>query len=75
MKSNKTAKLLGAAFKIVVVIGILNRLPTESLGIKILGSAVNISETMIKISDNPIMMQMSIVGFFIKAVAIVLLVV
>jgi len=60
-------------FVIVVVIAILSGLPLESFGYSITGSLDNISESMIRISDNPTMMQLSIVGFLIEAVAIVLL--
>ncbi len=60
-------------FVFVVIAGTFSGLTAESLDITIVGPLENISETMIKISDNPTMMQMSIVGFLLEAVAIVLL--
>jgi len=74
MNSDKfTPRLLGAAFLIVIVLGVLSGQLIGSLGVTIVGPPDNISETMINISDNPTTMQMSIVGFLIEAVAIVLL--
>jgi hypothetical protein len=68
-----TPRLLGAAFLFVAVAALLSELPLSSFGIKLIGSPDDISETMIKISDNPTSMQMSIVGYLIEAIAIVLL--
>ncbi|MCJ7658056.1 MAG: DUF4386 domain-containing protein [Anaerolineales bacterium] len=68
-----TARLLGFMFVFVVVAATLSAPPVNSVAITILGPPDNISETMIKISDNPTTMQMSIVGYLIEAVAIVLL--
>ena len=74
MNSDKnTPRLLGLMFVIVIVIGLLSGLPLSSLNYKMTGPPDNISETMIDFSDNSIMVQMSIVGFLIEAVAIVLL--
>ena len=74
MTSDKnTPRLLGAAFLFVVIAATLSAPPVNSVAITILGLPDNISETMIKISDNPTTMQMSIVGYLIEAVAIVLL--
>jgi hypothetical protein len=68
-----TSRLLGAVFLLVAVAAFLSELPLSSFGIKLIGPPDNISETMIKISDNPTSMQMSIVGYLIEAIAIVLL--
>ena len=68
-----TPRLLGAAFLFVAVAALLSQLPLSSFGVTLIGPPENISETMIKISDNPTAMQMSIVGYLIEAVAIVLL--
>jgi hypothetical protein len=68
-----TPRLLGFMFVIVVVIGLLSGLPLLQLNYSMTGPPDNISETMIDFSDNSIMVQMSIVGFLIEAVAIVLL--
>ena len=74
MNSEKfTPRLLGMMFLIVIVIGILSGLPLLQLDYSMTGPPDNISETMIDFSDNSIMVQMSIVGFLIEAVAIVLL--
>ena len=74
MNSDKTTpRLLGAAFLIVAVLSVLSGLMLRSVGATLVGPPDNISETMIKISDNPTKMQMSSVGFFIEAVGIVLL--
>jgi hypothetical protein len=68
-----TPRLLGAAFLFVAVAALLSELPLSSFGVKLIGPPDNISETMIKISDNPTSMQVSIVGYLIEAIAIVLL--
>jgi hypothetical protein len=68
-----TLRLLGFMFVFVAVAALLSELPLGSFGIKLIGPPENISETMIKISDNPTSMQMSIVGYLIEAIAIVLL--
>ena len=68
-----TSRLLGAAFLFVAVAALLSELPLSSFGIKLIGPPDNISETMIMVSDNPTTIQMSIVGYLIEAVAIVLL--
>jgi len=68
-----TPRLLGLMFIIVIVIGLLSGLPLSSVNYKMTGPPDNISETMSSFSDNPKMVQMSIVGFLIEAVAIVLL--
>ncbi|UCB44309.1 MAG: DUF4386 domain-containing protein [Spirochaetota bacterium] len=74
MNSDKfTPRLLGLMFVIVIVIGLLSGLPLSSLNYKMAGPPDNISETMISFSDNPTMVQLSIAGYLIEAVAIVLL--
>jgi hypothetical protein len=74
MNSDKnTPRLLGFMFLFVVVAGLLSTLVLSPLNYTPLGPVENISETMISFSDNPTMVQMSIVGFLIEAVAIVLL--
>ena len=74
MKANKnTSRLLGAAFLIVLALSFISGELVGSLGLSIVGLPDNISEIMINISDNPTLMRMSILGFLIEAVAIVLL--
>ena len=74
MDSDKfTPRLLGMMFVIVIVIGVLSGNLLTPLNFKMTGPPDNISETMINFSDNATMVQMSIVGFLIEAVAIVLL--
>lgn len=74
MNPDKNApRLLGMMFVIVIVIGVLSGLPLSSLNFNMTGPPDNISETMINFSDNPTKVQMSIVGFLLEAVAIVLL--
>jgi hypothetical protein len=68
-----TARLLGFMFIFVVVAATLSAPPVNPVAITIVGTPDNISETMINISDNPTTMQMSIVGYLIEAIAIVLL--
>ena len=68
-----TSRLLGVAFLFVAFAALLSELPLRSFGVMLIGPPDNISETMIKISDNPTSMQMSIVGYLIEAIAIVLL--
>ena len=74
MNSNKnTPRLLGMMFVIVAVASLLGGLLLSSLSYTHIGPPDNISETMIKISDNPTTMQMSIVVELITAIGIVLL--
>jgi hypothetical protein len=74
MNSDKfTPRLLGIMFVIVIVIGVLSGSMLTPLNYKMTGPPDNISETMINFSDTPTMVQMSIIGFLIEAVAIVLL--
>ncbi|GAG26432.1 unnamed protein product [marine sediment metagenome] len=74
MNSDKfTPKLLGMMFVIVAVASLLGGLLLSSLSYTHIGPPDNISETMIKISDNPTTMQMSIVVELITAIGIVLL--
>ena len=74
MNSDKIIpRLLGLMFLIVIVIGILSGLLLDSLNYSMTGPPVDISKTMISFSDNATIVQMSIVGFLIEAVAIVLL--
>jgi len=74
MNSDKnTPRLLGFMFLFVVVAGLLSTLMLSPLNYSPLGPVDDISETMINFSDSPTMVQMSIVGFLIEAVAIVLL--
>ncbi|MFC2045914.1 DUF4386 domain-containing protein [Chloroflexota bacterium] len=68
-----TPRLLGAAFLFVAVASLLAGLSHQSLGIPVLGRPDNMSETMLKVSDNPTTMQLSIVGYLIEAIAMVLL--
>ncbi|TFH47039.1 MAG: DUF4386 domain-containing protein [ANME-2 cluster archaeon] len=74
MNSDKNIpRLLGLMFLIVIVIGVLSGLLLDSLNYSMTGPPDDISKTMISFSDNATMVQMSIVGFLIEAVAIVLL--
>jgi hypothetical protein len=59
-------------FVFVAVAGVLSGLPLP-FNVSLIGPPDNISETMIKISDNPTTMQMSIVGYLIEAIGMVLL--
>lgn len=68
-----TTRLLGIMFILVVVASALSAVPLESFGISLGDSTEDISETMVKISDDPTAMQLSIVGFLLEGVAIVLL--
>ena len=68
-----TARLLGFMFVFVVVAATLSAPPVNTVAITILGPPDNICETMINISESPTSMQMSIVGYLIEAIAIVLL--
>jgi len=69
MNSDKfTPRLLGFMFVFVAVASLLSGLMLMSLI-----ESDNISNSMINISDNPTMMQMSIVGELITAIGIVLL--
>ena len=68
-----TARLLGAAFLFVAVLSFLSGLLHSSLGVAVSGPPDSTSETMIMIADTPATMQMSIVGYLIEAIAIVLL--
>jgi hypothetical protein len=71
--AKNTPRLLGFMFVFVVVAGTFGGLTAESYGVTIVGPPENISGIMIEISDNPTLMQMSIVGFLIEAVGMVLL--
>jgi len=71
--SKNTIRLLGMMFVIVAVASVLSGFMLMSLNYSPIGAPDNISETMIKISDNPTTMQMSIVGELITAIGIVLL--
>lgn len=74
MNSDKnTPRILGLMFVVVAVISLLSGLPLDQLNYSMTGPPDNISETLTSFSDNPTMVQMSIVGFSIEAVAIVLL--
>jgi hypothetical protein len=66
-------RLADLMFVIVIVISVLSGSLLTPLNYKMTGPPDNISETMINFSENPAMVQMSIVGFLIEAVAIVLL--
>ena len=68
-----TPKLLGMMFVIVIIIGVLSGSLLTPLNYSMTGSPDNISETMINFSDNPTMVQTSIIGYLIEAAAIVLL--
>lgn len=74
MNSDKYApRLAGLMFVIVIVIGVLSGSVLTPLNYKMTGPPENISETMINFSDNPTMVQISIIGYLIEAAAIVLL--
>ena len=74
MNSDKYApRLAGLMFLIVIVIGALSGFLLTPLNYEMTGPPDDISETMINFSDNPTKVQLSIVGFLIESVAIVLL--
>jgi hypothetical protein len=66
-------RLLGLMFVIVAAISAASGLILTPLNYSLIGPPDNISVTMINFSDKPTMVQMSIAGFLIEAVAIVLL--
>ena len=68
-----TPRLLGAAFLFVAFAALLSAPPVNPVAITIVGLPDNISETMIKISDNPTTMLMGIVIWLFTAAGIVLL--
>ena len=68
-----TPRLLGAVFLLVIVLSLLSGLLLDPLNYSMTGPPDDISETMISFSDNATMVQMSIAGFLMEAVAIVLL--
>ena len=68
-----TVRLLGATFLFVAIASLLSGLLHMSLGVAVSGPPENILETLVAIADNPTAMQMSIVGYLIEAIAIVLL--
>jgi len=70
---NYAPRLAGLMFVIVIVIGVLSGFMLTPLNYAMTGPPDNISETMINFSDNPKMVQLSIGGYLIEAVAIVLL--
>jgi hypothetical protein len=74
VNSDKYApRLAGLMFLIVIVIGVLSGFLLTPLNYTMTGPPDDISETMISFSDNPTMAQLSIMGYLIEAVAIVLL--
>jgi len=66
-------RLLGMMFVIVAVLSLVSGLILTPLNYSLTGSPDDISETMINFSENPATVHMSIAGFLIEAVAIVLL--
>ena len=70
---NFTPRLLGLMFLVVIAFGLLSGLPLNQLNYSMTGPPANIFETMVAFSNNSTMVQMSIVGFLMEAVAIVLL--
>ena len=68
-----TPRLLGATFLFVAALSLLSGLFHSALGVAVSGPPESISDTMILIADIPTTMQMSIVGYLIEAIAIVLL--
>ncbi len=74
MNSDKYApRLAGLMFLIVIVIGVLSGFLLTPLDYSMTGPPENISETMTNFSDNPAKVQLSIIGYLLEAVAIVLL--
>jgi hypothetical protein len=72
-KNRKTPKLLGLMFLVVIAIGILSGLPLMSLNYSLTGPPVDVFATMTSFSENPSMVQLSIIGFLLESVAIVFL--
>ena len=70
---NFAPRLLGFMFIFVALTSLLSGQLLGPLSYSIVGPPDNISETMTNFSDNPSKVQMSIVGYLIEAVAIVLL--
>ena len=74
MMSEKNApKILGFAFVFVAIASLLSGLPLESFGIALIGVPENLSETMLKIAESPVTLQMSLTGYLIEGSCIVLL--
>ena len=74
MNSDKyVPRLAGLMFLIVIVIGALSGFLLTPLNYAMTGPPENISETMTNFSDNPTKVQLSIIGYLLEAVAIVLL--
>ncbi len=74
MNSDRYApRLAGLMFIIVIVISVLSGFMLTPLNYAMTGPPENISETMTNFSDNPTKVQLSIVGYLLEAVAIVLL--
>jgi hypothetical protein len=72
--SKSTARLLGFMFLLVILIGLLSgELFLSPLDYSMTGPPEDISQTMISFSSNSSMVQMSITGYLLEAVAIVLL--
>ena len=70
---NFAPRLLGFMFIFVALTSLLSGQLLGPLSYSIVGPPDNISETMTNFSDNPSKVQMSIIGYLIEAVAIVLL--
>ena len=66
-------RLLGLMFVIVAALSLISGLILTPLGYSLVGLPDNISETMLSFSQNPTIVQLSMVGFLLEAVAIVLL--
>jgi hypothetical protein len=66
-------RLLGLMFVIVAALSLISGLILTPLGYSLAGSPDNISRAMVSFSQNPAIVQLSMVGFLLEAVAIVLL--
>lgn len=68
-----TPRILGIAFLFQAIVALLSDLPLSSLIEGYPYETINISTSMISISNNPSMMQISIIGKLITAIGIMLL--
>ena len=66
-------RLLGLMFVIVAALSLISGLILTPLGYSLAGSPDNISRAMVSFSQNPAIVQLSMVGFLLEAVSIVLL--
>jgi hypothetical protein len=66
-------RLLGAMFVVVALLSLLSGQLLSPLSYSFAGPSGDVSETLVAFSENPTMVRMSMTGFLVEAVAIVLL--